>query len=136
MLHLDALGLSECVDAPEPVLHAGEQHNATAFFYQVLPGEGPVPLLRLPDHGVHIGQNAVNAVATAKAVGLRPELLRRHAQAGDEGIVLHVSGAERLVKVVEKCHDGPLCLHGRLLFPPSKKAAHESRLFVQSFPPL
>ena len=111
MLHLDTLAGAEVVDPPEPVLHTGEQHDAPPLLHQVRPGERSVPPRRLPQHGVHIGQDTVHPVPAAEAVGLRPELCGGHPQGGDEGVVLHIGGAEGLVKVVQKGHDG-LLLHG------------------------
>ena len=111
VLHLDTLAGAEVVDPPEPVLHTGEQHDAPPLLHQVRPGERTVPPRRLPQHGVHIGQDAVHPVPAAEAVGLRPELCGGHPQGGDEGVVLHIGGAEGLVKVVQKGHDG-LLLHG------------------------
>ena len=61
---------AEGVDPPEPILHSGKEHNAPALFHQIRPGEGHPLLLRLPDHGVHIGQDAVDPVAASKVVGL------------------------------------------------------------------
>ena len=133
MLHLDSLAVAEGVDAAEPLLHAGKQHDVPAHLPQALPGEGQAPLFRLLDHGVHIGQNAVHTVGMAEAVGHGPEFPGRHAQTGDEGIILHVRGAEGLVKIVKKRHDGPLLVHA---VPPAKKAAHVEPLFMVYSPPL
>ena len=80
MLHLHALRLAEGVDPAEPVLHAGEKHDLPPLFHQISTGKGQAPLLRLPDHGVHIREDAVHPVLPAKAVGLRPELRRGHAK--------------------------------------------------------
>ena len=45
-------------------------------------------------------------VFVAKAVGDAPELARRVAEGGDKAVVLHIGGAEGLVKIVEKGDDG------------------------------
>ena len=127
MLHLHALTLAKGVDAVKPLLHTGKQHDVTTFFHQALPGQGQAMLIRLQDHGIHIGQNTVNAVGPAKAVCLCPELLRRHAKAGDESIVLHIRGAEGLIKVIEQRDDGLLLFHSPAF---RKKAAPESRFFL------
>ena len=100
MLHLDALGPAEFIDAAEPILYTGEQHDASALLHQVLPGEGEVFPLRFPQHGVHVGQNTVDAVLTPEAIGQGPKLRGGHAQRGNEGVVLHIGSAEGLVKIV------------------------------------
>ena len=100
MLHLNALLLTKGVNSAKPILHAGEKLNPAALFHQILPGEGQVFPLGLLDHHVHIGQHAVNSVLPAKAVGLGPKLRRGHAQAWNEGVILHIRGAKGLVKVV------------------------------------
>ena len=63
-------------------------------------------------------------VAAAEVVGLGPELRRGHAQAGNEGIVLHIGGAESLVKIIKKRHNGLLRNHRHA---PLEKAAPKSR---------
>ena len=80
MLHLHALTVAEGVDAVKPALYAGEEHNVLSLLHQTLPGQRKAPLVRLGDHGVHIGQNAVDAVGAAEGIGLLPELARGHAQ--------------------------------------------------------
>ena len=106
MLHLDPQALAEGVDPAEPVLDTGEEDDAPPLLHQVLPGHGETPLLRLPDHGVHVGQDPVHPVPAAEVVGDGPELRGLHPQGGDEGIVLHVRGAEGLVEIVEEGDDG------------------------------
>ena len=100
MLHPDPLALPEGIDARKPLLHTGEEYDAAALLHQICPGKGQVFLPGLPEHGVHVGQDPVDAVGPAEVVGLRPEFRRRHAQRGDEGVVLHIGGAEGLIKVV------------------------------------
>ena len=42
----------------------------------------------------------------AKGIGLQPEIPGLHAQRRDEGIVLHVLRAQRLIKIVQQGNDG------------------------------
>ena len=128
MLHLHALLDAEGVDAAEPVLHAGVEHDIAALFHQTLPGQGDAPLVGLGDHGVHIGEDAVHPVGAAEPVGHRPELCRRHAQRGDEGVVLHVGGAEGFIKVIEKGHNGQMLFHKLKSF--QKKSGSCEPLFM------
>ena len=106
VLHIHAQALAEGVDAAEPVLHAGEQLHTVAALHQKLSIQPDILRLALLDHGIHIGQQAVHAVGEAEGVGLFPELGGLVAQRGDEGVVLHVGGAEGLVKVVQQGDDG------------------------------
>ena len=106
VLDLHAQGRAEVVDAAEPLSHAGEQLHGLAAAHQKVTGQGDALGAALGDHGIHIGQQAVHAVLPAKGVGLVPELLGRVAQGRDKGVVLHVGGAEGLVKVVQQGDDG------------------------------
>ena len=105
MLHLNAQTLPKGVDPGKPLPDAGEQLDGLTAVVQ----EGPVQLdiLRgaLLDHGVHIGQQAVHPVFPAKGVGPAPEFCRSIAQRRDKRIVLHVRGAQSLVKVIQQRHN-------------------------------
>ena len=65
----------------------------------------------LLDHGVHIGQQAVHPVFPAKGVGPAPEFCRGIPKGGDEGVVLHVRGAQSLVEVIQEGDDRRLRFH-------------------------
>ena len=106
MLHLHAQGRAEVVDAAEPLPHAGEQLHAVTAAHQEVPCQGEALGAALSDHGIHIGQQTVHAILPPEGVGLAPELLGRIAQRGDEGVILHVGGAEGLVEVVQQGDDG------------------------------
>lgn len=106
MLHLHPLAAAEGVDAAEPIRHPGEQLQAVAAAHQKLPVQPDVLGPALGDHGVHIRQKAVHAVLPAEIVGLFPKLRRGIAQSRDKGVVLHIRGAQGLVKVIQQGHDG------------------------------
>ena len=111
MLHLNAQTLPKGVDPGKPLPDAGEQLDGLTAVVQ----KGPVQLdiLRgaLLDHGVHIGQQAVHPVFPAKGVGPAPEFCRGIPKGGDEGVVLHVRGAQSLVEVVQEGDDRRLRFH-------------------------
>ena len=109
-----ALALAEGVDAGKPVLHAGEELYVMAAANQKVPVQTDVLGPTLLDHGVHIGQKAVHVVIIAEVVGLFPEFSGLIAQGGNEGVVLHVGGAEGFVEIVEKGDDG--LFHGGISF--------------------
>ena len=131
VLHLHAQTLGKGVDSPKPLPHTGEQLNRRSAAVE----EGPVQLDALGgtllNHGVHIGQQAIHAVAPAKAVGLGPKLRWGVAQRRDKGIVLHVRGAQGLIKIVEKGDNGRLLVHKLLLYDKKRLFKLKSR-FSQS----
>ena len=65
----------------------------------------------LLDHGVHIVKQAVHPVFPAKGVGPAPEFCRGIPKGGDEGVVLHVRGAQSLVEVIQEGDDWRLRFH-------------------------
>ena len=115
MLHRHAQAVAKGIDPVEPFPHAGKQLDGLAALHQIVPVQGFALGPALLDHGVHIGQQAVHLVLPAEIVGLLPELRRCIAQTGDKGIILHVGGAQGLVKVVQQGDDGFL-VHGFLSF--------------------
>ena len=106
VLHIHPKALAKGVDAAEPILHPGEQLHPVAAAHQEIPVQADILPAALLDHGVHIGQQAVHAVGEAEGVGLLPKLGGLIAQGGDEGIILHIGGAEGLIKVVQQGNDG------------------------------
>ena len=117
VLHLDAQEAAVAVDPLKPVGDAGEEGDVPSAAVQPLAGQGDAPLLRLPEHGVHIGQDAVHFLPASEVVGDFPEVPRGQAQGGDEGVVLHILGTEGFVEVVEEGDNG-LGRHWKLLPPP------------------
>ena len=111
MLHRHPQAVAEGVDPVEPFPHAGKQLDALSALHQIVPVQRHALGPALLDHGVHIGQQAVHLILPAEIVGLLPELRRGIAQAGNEGIVLHIGGAQGLIKVVQQGNDGSLA-HG------------------------
>ena len=138
MLDLHTERFAEGVDARKPVLYARKKLDRASAGNKIVPAEADALFAALLDHRVHIGEQTVHAVFIAEAVGDAPELARRVAEGGNEAVVLHIGGAEGLIKVVKKGDDG-LFVHIGSFLPQArpkkmKKAAFfESRLlFVYS----
>ena len=117
-----ALLLTEGVDPLKPLPYAGKQLHAAAARHQKVPLQVLSLGAALGDHGVHIRQQPVHPVLTAEGVGLVPELRRGVSQGRDKGVVLHVRGTQRLVKVVQQRDDG-LCHIGPSVEKRRRKAA-------------
>ena len=111
MLHIHLQALPEAGDPVKPVGDAGEESDIPPVTAEGIPCEGYPLLPALDDHGIHVGQDAVHLLAPAESVGQTPEVLRRHAQTGDEAVVLHVLRTEGLVVVVQQGNDGSCALH-------------------------
>ena len=105
MLHLHPLAASKFVDAPEPIGHPGKQLHPVTAPHQEIPIQPDVLGPAFGDHGVHVRQQPVHAVLPAKVIGLSPEFCRSIAQRRDKGIVLHVRGAQSLIKVIQQRHN-------------------------------
>ena len=128
MLHRHAQTVAKGVDTAEPLPHAGEQLDGLAALHQEVPVQRHALGAALLDHGIHISQQAVHLVLPAEGVGLLPELRGGIAQTGDEGIVLHIRGAQGLIKVVQQGDDGSFA-HRYLLFD-GRKSGPRAAFFV------
>ena len=113
VFHAHAALAAQGVDAIKPARHAGEEFHVPAQGDQVFPGQLHFTAGHLL-HQVHIGQYAVHVVLPGEFGALAPEGVRLHANAGQEGILLHVPGRQRLVEVIDQGDDG--CLHGDASF--------------------
>ena len=114
VLHVHAEVRAVGGDAREPLAHAGKQLDGLARADQIIAVETDALRGALADHGVHIGEQAVHFVLIAEAVGLGPELRGRVAEGWNEGVILHIGGAEGLIKVVKERDDRAFG-HGVLL---------------------
>ena len=110
VFHLHAALPPDRAHAVEPRLHPGEKLHLLAQFGERLAGEFHRASGEFFHH-VHVGEYAVHVRAQGKLAAQAPEGVRLHAQPGDEAVFLHVPGRERLVKVVDKGHDGRLHLY-------------------------
>ena len=102
MLHLYPQQSAISVDPLEPVRNAGEEGDISSAVVQALPGQREASFLRFPEHGIHIGQDAVHLLPASEIVGDLPEVPRGQSQGGDKCVVLHILSAEGFVEVIEE----------------------------------
>ncbi|MPM47075.1 hypothetical protein SDC9_93783 [bioreactor metagenome] len=103
--------LSQGIDGREPPFHPGIELKVPTKLDQVTALDRLVASFRLIKHELEIGEDAVHPLRACLVVCLLPELLAAQSEFGDEGILLHILGGERLVKVIHQ-GDGGLFLHG------------------------
>lgn len=103
----------DLIDIPKPRGDSWKELQVRPQGDKILPPYGLATLFGLIKHKFHIGKDAVHLLLLSQGIGLIPEGGGLHAQLGYEGILLHVTGGEGLVKII---HDGD----GRFLLHTSK----------------
>ena len=114
MLHRYASLFTVAVNAFKPLLHAGMILNILAASHQRFTGQLRTGLPGLFHHTVHIGENGIHHFIPGNISGMPPKFRRLHTDAGNKGILLHITGAQRLIKIVHNRNNG--FLHWRISF--------------------
>ena len=95
-----ALLLTELVDATKPSFHAVVQLQIFAQCHKVAAADGLPVNMGFVQHQIHVGQDTIHLFIFCQVRRFFPKCISRHAQVRNEGVSLHVRGAQSFIKII------------------------------------